>query len=132
MNIKGTPQKINRKSEDIFKFLSNFKNLESIMPEEVKNWQAETDSCSFEIGGMVNIELRMTEKRPPSYLKINSEGKTPFPFTLHTRLTRLTENTTETSFEIDADVNPMLSLMVKRPLENLVNMMNEKLKDICA
>jgi carbon monoxide dehydrogenase subunit G len=129
MNIKGEPQQINRKAEEIFTFLSDFRNFETIMPEEVKNWQAKVENCSFEVGGMA-IELRIVEIKSASYLKIDSEGKTPFSFTLHTRLTYITNSSTEIGFEIDADVNPMLSMMIKRPLENLVNMMNKKLKEL--
>lgn len=130
MNIKGSPQKINRKVEEIFTFLSDFRNFEKLMPEQISNWQADADSCSFEITGMASIELRMVEKKAPGFLKIDSEGKSPFPFSLITRLQKKSDALTESSFEIDADVNPVMSMMVKRPLENLVNMMNEKLAEL--
>ncbi len=130
MIIKGQVQTINKNQEELFKFLSDFRNFKELMPPEVKGWKAEEDHCSFEIGGMVTVELRMTEKKVPSYLKINSEGKTPFPFILHTHLNKVSESQTKNQFEIDAKVSPIMKMMVKGPLENLVKMMDEKLKEL--
>ena len=99
------------------------------MPEQISNWKADTETCSFEIKGMASIELRMVKKVVPDFLQIDSEGKSPFPFSLMTRLQKKSDTLTESSFEIDATVNPVMSMMVKRPLENLVNIMNDKLKE---
>ncbi len=129
MNIKSDPKELNQSAEIIFEFLTDFRNFEKLMPEQIANWQADAETCSFEITGMASIQLRMVEKKAPEFLKIVAEGKTPFPFSLMTRLQKKSDNLTETSFEIDADVNPVMSMMVKRPLENLVNIMNDKLKE---
>ncbi len=129
MNIKGNKLEISRKAEDVFAFISDFRNFEKLMPEQIVNWQSDGDTCSFDIQGMASIELRMVEKNAPTLLKIEAEGRSPFPFSLMTHLQDLGENQCETYFEIEAKINPMMSMMVKRPLENLVNIMNEKLKE---
>ncbi len=129
VKIKSDPKELNKSAKSVFEFLTDFRNFEKLMPEQIDNWQADVETCSFEIKGMANIQLRMVEKKAPEFLKIVAEGKTPFPFFLMTRLQKKSENLTESSFEIDADVNPVMSMMVKRPLENLVNIMNDKLKE---
>ena len=129
MKINSNPKEINKSAESIFEFLIDFRNFEKLMPEQIVNWKADIDSCSFEISGMATIELRMVEKKTPEFLKIDSEGKSPFPFSLMTHLQKKSDNLTETRFEIDANVNPVMSMMVKRPLENLVEIMNDKLKE---
>jgi hypothetical protein len=35
----------------------------------------------------------------------------------------------EVKINLNADLNPMLAMMAKRPLQNLVNIMADKLKD---
>lgn len=129
MIIKSEYKELNKSAEFIFEFLTDFRNFEKLMPEQIANWQADAETCSFEITGMASIQLRIVEKRSPEFLKIVAEGKTPFPFSLITRLQKKSDILTESFFEIDADVNPVMSMMVKRPLENLVNIMNDKLKD---
>lgn len=129
VNIKSDTKELNKPAEPIFEFLTDFRNFEKLMPDQIENWQADAESCSFEIKGMASIQLRMVEKKAPEFLKIVAEGKTPFPFSLMTHLQKKSDILTESSFEIDADVNPMMSIMVKRPLENLVNIMNDKLKE---
>jgi len=129
VNIKSNPQELHKSAEIIFEFLTDFRNFEKLMPEQIVNWQANANTCSFEIKGMASIQLRMVEKKAPEFLKIEAEGKSPFPFSLITRLKKKSDILTESFFKIDADVNPVMSMMVKRPLENLVNIMNDKLKE---
>lgn len=54
------------------------------------------------------------------------KGRTPFPFTL---AVRIEEAGTESQvvFFIDADLNPMMAMMARRPLLNLVQIMAKKL-----
>lgn len=128
MEIKGDPIEIKSATDHIYNFLNDFNNFENLMPEQISHWKSDTDSCSFEINNMATIELRITEREHGRKLKMNSEGKSPFPFQLISKLEPLNENLSKFSFEIDAEVNPMLSMMVKKPLQNLVEIMGQKLK----
>ena len=101
MNIKSDSKEINKSADLIFEFLTDFRNFEKLMPEQIANWQADADSCSFEIKGMATIQLRMIEKKAPEYLKIVAEGKTPFPFSLMTHLEKKSSTLSKSIFEID-------------------------------
>ena len=69
---------------------------------------------------MATIELRITELKEPDYIWIHSEGKSPFGFKLTSTHEESGNGTVYVVFEIDANVNAMMSMMVKRPLENLL------------
>ncbi len=128
MQIKGEPIEIENSAEHIFNFLNDFNNFESLMPEQIANWESATDTCSFEINNMATIQLRIVEREQDRFIKMISEGKSPFPIQLNSRLENTGEKLTKFYFEIDAEVNPMISMMVKKPLENLVEIMGKKLK----
>lgn len=128
MNITGSPITINKPSGHIYNFLNDFNNFETLMPEQIANWQSDTDTCSFEINNMATIQLRITERQQDQFIRMVSEGKSPFPIQLNSRLENSGENLTNFYFEIDADVNPMIGMMVKKPLQNLVEIMGQKLK----
>lgn len=128
MKIKSDSGTIDKPAKEIFDFLADFRNFGKLMPEQIINWQANADKCSFEIKNMASIELFFVEKSEPEFLKIESGKKSPFPFSLTTLLKKINDHQTEVFFEIDTVISPVLSMMVKRPLGNLVNIMMEKLK----
>ncbi len=129
MKAVAEPLQIERSADYIFDFLNDFTNFEHLMPEQISNWKADKDSCSFEIINMATIELRIVEREHGKRLKMISEGKSPFPIQLNSFLEAQGEELTNFYFEIDAETNSMISMMVKKPLQNLVKIMGEKLKD---
>jgi len=128
MRIKNDPIIIKNSADRIYEFLNDFNNFQNLMPEQITNWKSDNDSCSFEINNLATIELRITNRQENTLIVMDAEGKSPFPFQLSSNLESLGMNETLFSFEIDAQVNPMLSMMVKKPLENLVEIMGSKLK----
>jgi len=114
-------------AENIFVSLSDMSNLGRFMPEQITNWQATTDTCSFTIQNMTTLSMRITERVPFERIDVTSEGKTPFNFTLHLMLYPQTELQSEASFILKADLNPVFSMMASKPLQNLVDMMADNL-----
>ncbi len=129
MIISATPRTINASREDLFEFLSDFNNYEQLMPDQIVNWKSDTDGCSFTISGMLSLALKFREKNPHDKIDIIPDGKSPIHFTLKIRLEENSPEQTTANVEVDADLNPMMAMMAKRPLENLVQMISAKLSE---
>jgi len=128
--IKSDAVTINRSQADIFKFISDFNNFGHLMPEQVINYQSQTDSCSFEIKGLATLGLRITEKIPDSKVTMKGEGKLPFDFTFIYASDIISENAAEIVLTIDADMNSFMAMMAASPLQNFVNLLATKLKEV--
>jgi len=113
----------------LFTFLGNFNNFREIMPPQVSNWQSTEDQCSFNIQGMADIGLVIEEKLPFSSIRIAATAATPIPLWMTWQFSQQ-ESYTDTSLIIDATLNPMLSMMVKTPLTNFVNLLVDKLNEL--
>jgi carbon monoxide dehydrogenase subunit G len=127
-NFASDKLQVKKPAAEIFSFLNDFRNFEMLMPEQITNWQATEKNCSFTVQGMANIGMVIHDSEPNSKIHIKSDGKVPFNFDMYSHLKAIDENLTEVSIDLEADVNSMLLMMVKRPLQNLVNIMVEKLK----
>jgi len=101
------------------------------MPEQVINWRSTTDTCSFTIQGMTDLAMKIEEKQPFSKIVIIPDGKAPFNFELICNLTEIEENLSEGQIILNAGLNPFYSMVATTPLTNLVNIMIDKLKEIC-
>ncbi len=78
---------------------------------------------------MANLKLTKGAKTEFNYISYDGEGKSPFELSLHFHLNEKTENATAAQVIFKAALNPMLKMMASRPLQNLVNIIVEKLKE---
>ncbi|MFC2150925.1 SRPBCC domain-containing protein [Bacteroidota bacterium] len=132
--------KINKSDELIYNFLTDFNNLKSVIPQDkVKDFEATEDSCKFTIDGVGQAGLKIIVKEPNKLIKITSDGKSPFSFFFWIQLKPVenSENITAIRLTIDADLNPMMKMMVGKHLQKgldaiadqIVVFFNEKVKE---
>jgi len=126
--IQSNPIEIQSSAKTIFAFLSDFNNFGKLMPPQIVDWQCTTDSCSFTIQNMATLAMRIKERTEPNKLIIASETPSPFPFELICELEEVTENSCRSTIRLHAEMNMMLAMMAKNPLQNFVNLLNEQLK----
>ena len=126
--IESTPIEIQTSAKNIFAFLSDFNNFGKLMPAQITNWQSTVDTCSFTIQNMATLAMRIKEKIEPTKLLITSEAPSPFPFELICEFQETGENSCISTIRFNAEMNMMLAMMVKNPLQNFVNILNEQLK----
>jgi carbon monoxide dehydrogenase subunit G len=126
--IESDTRIINKKQEQIFNFLSDFNNFETLMPDKVVDWKSDKESCSFTIQGLASLGMRIVEKEPYSYIKIIDEGKVPFKFEFYVNIKNISENKSEVMLIFDADLNMMLKMMAVKPLKNFLNMLLDELE----
>jgi len=128
--LESEKVEVNYSKEVLFNFLSNFNNFQKLMPEQVTNWKSTKDECSFTISGMASIGMKITEKIPHSEIKITSNGKVPFNFNLNVFINDAGENKSIGQLVFTADMNPMIRMMVEKPLGNFFNLLAKKMKDL--
>ncbi len=129
MHISGKSVIVNKSINDVFNFLADFNNFEHLMPDQVSDWQSDSDSCSFSVKGMGKVGMKYAKKEVPTYIEMVPYGKSPISFALKISLSPEGEATRATG-DVDADLNPMLAMMAKRPLENLINEITAKLATV--
>lgn len=114
-----------KSEQEFFGIVSDMRNIPHLLPEQVINVKADEDNLSFTVQGMGSLALRVSQRITYSLIQLVPVGKTPFQFVLSIKIAGLGNNC-RVIYEIDAELNPLMSMMAKRPLQNLVNMMAEK------
>lgn len=107
---------------------SDFRNIITLLPDQIINRTANRDSCSFSIPGMTDLALRYAERDPDGLIRMVPE-KSPFPFELRISIAKsgIAEYPANVQTTLEADLNPMLAMMAGRPLQHLVDEINRKL-----
>ncbi len=120
---------INAPCNEVFNFLGDFNNFEQLMPGQIKNWKADTNTCSFTIEGMADLSMRIASKTPDRNIHIVADGKNPIDYTLDCFLSPHSQDSKcRAELVFQAELNPFLKTMASKPLQNFVDMLVKKLQ----
>ncbi len=119
---------VNASSNEVFTFMSDFTNFGKLMPEQIKNWKADADSCSFTIEGMADLNMRIAQRNPDKNIQIIADGKNPIDYTLDVFFFPIDENSSRVEIIFNADLNPFIKAVASKPLQNFVDMLAQKLQ----
>jgi len=126
-SIKSNRESIKASSGAIFDLLSDYRNFDELLPEQVTNWQVTDDVCRFTIKGLADISLKISKRIPGSLVIYSSQNASPFPFDLVFEI----EPDNASSYitcEFRGELNTMMQMLAKTPLQNFVNMVIDRLR----
>ena len=123
--------KIGAPAQKIFDYVGDFNNFGGLLPDQVEDWHSTEKECFFKIKGLTEMGLLMKEKVPYSKVLISNhpDVNLPLSFSLTINMQSISENETTVQVTMNTDVNPMMGMMLKKPLETFVNTLAEKLKE---
>lgn len=127
--ITSVKKQIAASAETVYAFLSDFNNLQELMPSKVVNWSSTQNSCAFTIEGMAHMNMAFGQNVVNEKVVMISEGKNPFSYDLSTNIFILDESSCEIYIVFNADMNPMLAMMAKKPLQNFVDILVDRLQE---
>lgn len=130
MHIESNKQVIARPANEVFSFIKDFRSFKYLMPDQVQNYQAGYDQCSFEISSVGQVTLEMKERIEGRKLKAVSSGNTAINFELIVNLIPEGTHKCLVYVELNAELSPMLEMIAKSPLNNFINILVEKLKEV--
>lgn len=129
MEVKSTLSLVHLSLADLHARLCDLNNFRHALPPQVSHFRVEGDTCSFSLQGLADITLQLTLKAP-EHIVYASLAEKPFPFHLHFYLEEEDPQTSRVTVEFNAELNPMMALMARGPLQNFVNLVAEKLAEI--
>jgi len=119
-------------SETAFNFLRNLNNFEKMMPEQVINWHSTESDCEFDIKGMAHIGLVKQNEVPASSVSIVSKPDNPIELKLRGNIEPASDGSSEVVLVLSANLSPILKMMASAPLQNLVNIMADRLQKVLS
>ncbi len=125
--IQSKTVAIARPAEALIRFLQDMTNFQQLLPQDrISEWKSDGKSCSFKVQGAATIGLELDGGTPNSLVRMKSTDRSPFAFTLDVHLAEKGEGT-EAYQLFQADLNPLLKMMVEKPLQNLFDHIADKM-----
>lgn len=120
MNLESPKINVEKSPEDVFNFLSDVKNFESLMPENISKFEVlEDDKFLFALKGMPEIILKKKEVVPPNKIVLGAAGG-KIDFSLIGHIVENGNNASEVQLKFDGNFNPMMAMMIKGPISKFI------------
>ena len=129
MNLESAKVSVAKSSKEIFEFLSDLKNFEQLMPENTQKFEVDGDSFLFALKGMPEIRLILKEKTAFSNITL-AAASSKLPFTLAGNIIEISENESQVQLVFNGDFNPMMAMMVKKPLTKFIEVLAENISKL--
>ena len=128
MKLESKIGKIETTDERIYTFLTNFDNFKHLIPpDKVRNWQSDELSCRFTIDPIGETGIRIVEKEPFKLIKLTSLEESKLNFCFWVQLKMPAEHDTRIKLTLEADLNPMLQMVAKNPLQEFLDKLVDQL-----
>ena len=127
MHIEAPKNKINKSAKEVFEFLTNLRNFEKLMPENIDKFEViNEDRFLFALKGMPEIVLQRKEQNPNDKIVLGAASD-KLSFTLTADILAVSEDVCEVTFSFNGEFNAMMAMMIKSPITNLVGTLSENL-----
>lgn len=120
MNLESPKVKVEKSAEELFGLLTDMKNFEKLMPENIAKFEViGDDSFLFGLKGMPEIQLKVTEKTAPNKIVFGAAND-KVPFTLITNIDSVSATSSTIKLDFEGSFNPMMAMMVKGPIGKFI------------
>ncbi|AUS07320.1 SRPBCC family protein [Pseudotamlana carrageenivorans] len=120
MNLQSPKVKVSKSPEAVFNVLSDVKNFESLMPENISKFELlEDDKFLFALKGMPEIVLKKKEVIPPNKIVLGAAGG-KIDFALTVNIDNIDDASSEVQLHFTGDINPMMAMMIKNPITKFI------------
>ena len=130
MKLNSNSTHLNISDTTLFEKLCAIENFKLIMPENISKFEIlDQSTLIFSLKGMPPIKLIFGEKHSPSLITLNS-NESKINFSLSAHIKKIDENSCEFSLEFNGDLNPMIQMMVKTPLQSFINDLSKNISKL--
>lgn len=120
MKLQSPKINVNKSSQEVFNFLGNIKNFESLMPENISKFEVlDDDKFLFALKGMPEIVLKKKEAIAPNKIKLGAAGG-KLDFSLTANISEINKSSSEVQLDFSGDFNPMMAMMIKGPISKFI------------
>lgn len=127
MHVESPIKSVNQSSETVFKFLSEVKNFEKLMPENIDKFELlNEDTFRFALKGMPEIVLRKEEEYPNSKVVLGA-ASSKLNFTLTANIKEVDANKSAVGLIFEGKFNAMMAMMIKGPITNFIQTLSSNM-----
>ncbi|WP_224483540.1 SRPBCC family protein [Robertkochia aurantiaca] len=130
MTIETPKTTVNKSPEELFNFLSQVENFETLMPDNISKFEVlEEGKFLFALQGMPEIVLKLKDQDPHKKVVLGAASD-KLPFTLTADIDEAADNKSEAKLVFEGEFNAMMGMMIKGPITKFINTLTENMSKL--
>jgi len=127
--FESRPGNLSCTARELFIFVTDIRNFEQFIPEGViNNWNAEKESCSFNVSMVGTVNLKLVEKEEYSKVVYDGDALKKNDFSLTLNIINNEKNLANVTVSLSADLNPMLKMMASKPIVQFIERLIDEME----
>ena len=123
IKIKSDSIVVNSNAKKCIEYLCDLNNYQFLLPKDkINNWKSNNNFCIFSIQKAYTLEI-VKESCDNDQILLRSGVKSQFKFIIKIKIHKKSPNSCTAQIICEANVNPLLNVMVGKPLNELFNYM---------
>ena len=120
MQLESSKKTVNHSAQYIFENLSEIKNFEKLMPENISNFEVVDENCFvFGLQGMPEIKLLKKSATPNSEIVLGA-ASSKLPFSLTAKIDEKDTDNSDVQLFFEGEFNAMMGMMIKGPISKFM------------
>ena len=104
-------------------YLSDLNNYKNLLPDnKINKWESSADHCKFNIQNTYPLEIKKKDISKNNVFLVSGK-ESPFSFKIKVEIQEKDSENCIAQITCEADVNPILKVLVGKPLNELFNYM---------
>ena len=129
LKIESEKITLTRNIKVYINFLSDLNNYKVLFPKDkISDWKSDNDSCSLKVQNVYTLEM-IKESVSKNSINLISGESSPFKFSLKIDLHEDQNNICFAQIICNANVSPVLKMMIGKPLNELFNYMANQIEE---
>jgi hypothetical protein len=113
--------KLSCSAEKFYNFITDLRNFGRFIPREtIREWNAESDSCKFNIASMGEVLLKTAGKAPFTYVLFSGIVLATIKFDLHTKISETDDGRASVKLVMESALPPMIKVFASGPINNFL------------
>jgi len=129
MKLESRKVTVSKSSKELFTSLVLMSSYKGLMPDSIQKFEIHDESFVFALKGMPEIRLVLKEKIPNSKIILGA-ASSKMPFTLSLTIEELSTDSSEVQLLFQGEFNPMVSMMVKKPLTKFIETLADNIEKL--
>ena len=130
MEINKESKEIPYSTEKIYTYIIDINNYENILKNEIKSFDKISENeFKIKIGSMPGIKLILEKNLADEYVKLISND-TNFNFSIIIYINQISEKSSKVTVKFIGSFSSMIEMMIRKPLENFIESLKNKIEEI--
>lgn len=130
MEINKESKEIPYSSEKIYTYIIDINNYENILKNEIKSFDKISENeFKIKIGSMPGIKLILEKNLTDEYVKLISNDSN-FNFSIIIYVNQISKKSSKVTVKFIGSFSSMIEMMIRKPLENFIESLKNKIEEI--